>query len=213
MSYILDALRRAESERERSNVPGLHANPIPADHADDDEAAAPARRWLWGAAALALSAAGLATWLLWPAAAPAPVQLASAPPFPPPPVQHPPVAPLQPGPELKRLEPAPLIIETPVETRPSPAVPAVASAPTTPPATTERPVPAFAELPEAFRRSLPPLATSGAMYSDTPAQRMLIVNGQLFREGDKIADGLVLEQIQLKRAIFSARGERFSVSY
>lgn len=212
MSYILDALRRAESERERGNVPGLHANPIPADHADDDEAAAPVRRWLWGAAALALSAAGLAAWLLWPAAAPVPVQLASAPPSPPPPVQL--AAAPQPGPELKRLEPAPLIIETPVETRPSPAAPAAASAPTSlPAASAERPVPALAELPETFRRSLPPLATSGAMYSDTPAQRMLIVNGQLFREGDKIADGLVLEQIQLKRAIFSVRGERFSVSY
>ena len=204
MSYILDALRRAESERQRGHVPGLHANPIPADHADDDEAAALARRWLWGAAALALGAAGLASWLLWPAAAPAPVQLASAP-LPPPPIQRPPAAVPQPGPELKRLEPAPMTLETPapVETRASPA----------PPASAERPVPALAELPEAFRRSLPPLATSGAMYSDTPAQRMLIVNGQLFREGDKIADGLVLEQIQLKRAIFAARGERFSVSY
>ncbi|MGN6829142.1 general secretion pathway protein GspB [Paucibacter sp. M5-1] len=209
MSYILDALRRAESERERGNVPGLHANPIPADHADDDEAAAPARRWLWGAAALLLGAAGLAAWLLSPGAAPAPVQLASAPP----PIQRPPAAAPQPGPELKRLEPAPLIIETPVETRASPAPPVMASAPTTPPAATERAVPALVELPEAFRRSLPPLATSGAMYSDAPAQRMLIVNGQLFREGDKIAEGLVLEQIQLKRAIFSARGQSFSVSY
>lgn len=213
MSYILDALRRAESERERGNVPGLHANPIPADHADDDETAAPARRWLWGATALLLSAAGVAAWLLSPGAPTAPVQLASAPPSPPPPVQLPPTAAPQPGPALKRLEPAPLIIEPPVETRPSPPPPAVASAPTTPPATTERPVPALAELPETFRRSLPPLATSGAMYSDAPAKRMLIVNGQLFREGDKIAEGLVLEQIQLKRAIFSARGERFSVSY
>lgn len=209
MSYILDALRRAESERERGNVPGLHANPIPADHADDDETAAPARRWLWGAAVLALGAAGLATWLLWPGAAPAPVQLASAPP----PILLPPAAAPQPGPELKRLEPAPLIIEPPVQTRASPVPPVVVSAPTTPPAATERAVPALVELPEAFRRSLPPLATSGAMYSDAPAQRMLIVNGQLFREGDKIAKGLVLEQIQLKRAIFSARGERFSVSY
>lgn len=29
MSYILDALRRAESERERGQVPGLHAQPVP----------------------------------------------------------------------------------------------------------------------------------------------------------------------------------------
>ena len=30
MSYILDALRRADAERERGNVPGLHAQPMPA---------------------------------------------------------------------------------------------------------------------------------------------------------------------------------------
>lgn len=37
MSYILDALRRAESERERGQVPGLHAQPVPVGLGDGQD--------------------------------------------------------------------------------------------------------------------------------------------------------------------------------
>ncbi|MBC7955599.1 MAG: hypothetical protein H7Y33_06995, partial [Cytophagales bacterium] len=37
MSYILDALRRADSERERGAVPNLHAKPAPGALADADD--------------------------------------------------------------------------------------------------------------------------------------------------------------------------------
>ncbi|MGH6624981.1 MAG: general secretion pathway protein GspB, partial [Burkholderiaceae bacterium] len=46
MSYILDALKRADSERERGSIPGLHAQPAPVVAAD----ARSHRRlkpWLW----------------------------------------------------------------------------------------------------------------------------------------------------------------------
>ncbi|MFO1267813.1 MAG: hypothetical protein U1F67_14180 [Rubrivivax sp.] len=46
MSYILDALRRAESERERGQVPGLHAQPVPVGVGEE-----PPRRDAQGAAA------------------------------------------------------------------------------------------------------------------------------------------------------------------
>ena len=54
MSYILDALRRAQAERGRGSVPGLHtpATPVtglPAAHAN------PARGAAWGLAALILA--------------------------------------------------------------------------------------------------------------------------------------------------------------
>lgn len=101
------------------------------------------------------------------------------------------------------------------------AEPRRAEAPRLPPVTPEasqaapadHPVPALAELPESLRRELPALSTSGAMYSDTPANRMLIINGQVLREGDRIAANLVLEQIQLKRAVLSYKGQRFGINY
>ena len=74
-------------------------------------------------------------------------------------------------------------------------------------------MPTKAELPDDIRKQLPPLNTSGAMYSDTPAARMVIFNGQVFHEGDKLTPDLVLEQIMLKGAILSFKGQRFSISY
>jgi len=104
-------------------------------------------------------------------------------------------APPLPAPELVRLPP--------------PSLPAVAAAPASRPA---QPF-ALSALPEALRRQLPPLQTGGAMYSDTPAKRMLIINGQLYQEGATVAPGLVLEQIKLNSAVLAFQGQRFSISY
>lgn len=73
--------------------------------------------------------------------------------------------------------------------------------------------PLFKDLPEAQRRQLPALTVGGSMYSDTPANRLLILNGQLLREGDVLAPGLSLESIRLKEAVLVHRGERFRITY
>ena len=73
MSYILDALRRADAERQRGAVPGLHA-PTVGGVLDKGAATpgAPARRLGLAVAALLLLSLAVATgWLLRPAAAPA----------------------------------------------------------------------------------------------------------------------------------------------
>lgn len=69
------------------------------------------------------------------------------------------------------------------------------------------------DLPESVRRDLPTLTIGGAMYSEIPAQRMLIINSQVLREGDTVAPELVLEAIQLKAAIFRFKGYRYIVNY
>lgn len=69
------------------------------------------------------------------------------------------------------------------------------------------------ELPEGMRRELPPLSVSGSMYSPQPAARMLVLDGQVVREGDQLRPGLVLESIGLKSATLSLRGERFLLSF
>ena len=71
----------------------------------------------------------------------------------------------------------------------------------------------LSELPEDVRSSVPVLTVGGAMYSQTPANRMLIINGQVFREGDVLAPGLVLEQIKLKSAVLKVKGLRYGISY
>lgn len=187
MSYILDALRRAESERERGLVPGVHTQPAPSDA---QAGAGHSRRVLLLAATalgLLLLGALAARWLApSPATTPAPLA---------PPVAVTRAAPPLPAPELVRLPP--------------PSVPAVVAAPASRPA----PPVALNALPEALRRQLPPLQTGGAMYSETPSKRMLIINGQLYQEGAQIAAGLVLEQIKLNSAVLAFQGQRFSISY
>lgn len=89
--------------------------------------------------------------------------------------------------------------------------PALASAA----ASTAKPprVPTLAELPADIRQQLPTLAVGGAMYSPTPSNRMLILNGQLYHEGEQPAPGLTLESIQLRSAVLSFKGQRYEISY
>ncbi|MEJ5999751.1 general secretion pathway protein GspB [Paucibacter soli] len=198
MSYILDALRRAESERERGQVPGVHAQPAAAGTAPKP---GPARFWLASlAAALGLLLLG-ALAARWSAT--------------PPPT--PPTAPTAPAPAAPLPTPAPRVAPPPAPelvSLPANSVPALVAAPAPRPAAqpVAQPV-ALSALPEALRRQLPPLATGGAMYSETPAKRMLIINGQLYQEGATVAPGLLLEQIRLNSAVLVFQGQRFRISY
>ncbi|MCW5658081.1 MAG: general secretion pathway protein GspB, partial [Burkholderiaceae bacterium] len=71
----------------------------------------------------------------------------------------------------------------------------------------------LAELPDDLRRSVPQLAFGGSVYSDTPAQRMVILNGQVMREGDALSDELQIEQIRPRSAVLRVRGQRFEMPF
>lgn len=65
MSYILDALRRAQAERGRGSVPGLHS-PVPPMAGLPVAGQRPARPLVWTLTALAVAAAaGGVGWWLW----------------------------------------------------------------------------------------------------------------------------------------------------
>ena len=220
MSYILDALKKADAERERAAVPGLHTEATPL--ADDALPKTLSVTTLAvGVAALALAALGVMGWQLWqhaapPAATPAPVP---APPSSPPPMMMtPPMQPpaSQPMSAPPQAQPSPPLATDSVKQSPPPQP--VASRPSstpksTTPATTNTPILRLNELPEEVRRTLPNMVFGGAMYSDVPSKRMLIINGGVFHEGDQPMSGLSLDEIRLKSAVFSYQGQRFSVAY
>lgn len=213
MSYILDALKKADAERERAAVPGLHAHP-------QDGLASSERRLLWpvlAVAAIALLGAALVYLLLSERGVRTPPLVATAQPQPAPAPAPAPAAAQAPS----VAEPPPVVAEpppTPVVVRPPPAPPpAPAAAPTaTPsPATAAAParVPALAELPPELRAGLPAMSISGAVYSPTPSARLLFVNGQVLREGDAVADGVKVETIGAASSVLSVRGQRFEVRH
>lgn len=284
MSYILDALKRAEAERSRGEIPDLHAQPLGDLPAAEAKAPAGSRvLWVAGAAAIMLLGGAGGWWLsrdgaskpdpavavrpepapvaavippaIPPAAAPtAPMQGASAavaPAAPPPSptitlapapvaeadVAAPPASPAsskakalataaasgvkadalaKAGPSAADAAAAPAGNAQPgsaVSGTPAVSVPATNQATSPGTASPDEKVVALRDLPDDVRASLPPLTVAGSTYSENPASRMLIINGKLVHEGDKLTPELTLQQIRLRSAVLSFRGTRFSISY
>ena len=237
MSYILDALKRADADRDRQRaaVPDLHAQSDAYPFREPAASSAP-RWWLGGAALAALGIAGLAWWLLGASDAP----VAAAPPVAvavPPPAAVAANMPLgvpaaQPAPQPAAVTPA-AAVPGPAATAPPVGPPAAVPSPLPPPPPQPRPeprrpppvpapvpaavpperVPLYAALPAAVRSQMPALSVNGSVYSRTRGSRIVILNGQVFREGDRPTEGLVVEEIRLKSSVLSIRGTRFELPH
>lgn len=83
MSYILDALRRAEAERGRGGVPGLHSQAVPVPGAAPVAERPAASPWLMASTGVAVAAVAVAgTWWVMQRPAPAPAVVVAAAPAP-----------------------------------------------------------------------------------------------------------------------------------
>ncbi len=180
MSYILDALKRADAERERGHVPGLHAQPLQAPRGPGGVPGQRRGAWLLLAGAVALGGIFAAVWV-WrgPAgdagtkavempqtkaamaiaaqpSAPAPV---AAPTVPPAPIAitSPPAPPAMPGPPVSPPVAAPPPVEAPV----APTAP-----PTTKPPSATLQAPALA--PPAKPSAPPASAATAPLLSELP---------------------------------------------
>lgn len=253
MSYILEALKKADAarEREREAVPGLHSrhdHALP-DDTDERSEAAPAARtpWLIGGIAGGVLIAGALFWLLGRSGPDAPAagqtrpmpmhgQVGEAPPPPGGVAPTPPQAHTQ-APVAQPTAPQPAVVTTPppaaIARMPSSGGTNASTASTASTTSNARATPAapdplrvdsslreagpkvvpMQELPDEIRRELPQLTVGGAMHSDVASNRMLVLNGGVFREGDQPAPGVMLEEIRLKSAVLRYKGHRYSISY
>ena len=220
MSYILDALRKADAQRARDPARGIHAQPAAPVAASEP---AGSRRGAWVGALAAVAILLAATWLwLRPAPVVAPTgtvatSVAPAPaPIVPPVVRVEPAPVVQPAPPAAEVLPPPPPPQATVVAVPKPAavpvVPPASPAVVTAPAAAERTY-SLADLPADVQQALPKFSVSGGVYSENVAQRMLVVNGQVFNEGSEIAAGVVLEQIRPRVALLKFRGLRIAQPY
>jgi len=238
MSYILDALKRADAERERGHVPGLHAQSIDSASSADRRPGLP--RWALAAGGgTALIVVAALAWRMGadahaplpmpmtaPEPAPAPVVAAAPTTEPAPVVEAAPVAaPPAPPPVAYVAPPPPPVAKPQREAKPPAAprpTPPSAMAPAqVPAAATARPpeptpnatVPLMAELPSTLRQQLPQLAVTGSVYSEDATSRFIMLNGEVVKEGGQPAPGLVLERIEPKSAVLRFKGQRFRLPY
>ena len=227
MSFILDALRKSETARRRSEAPDLFTtmpNAAPP---------APARRqWpmlaVGGVGVLSLI---VALWLFaqrTPAPAPAETSAAAGPSVeanapPPPPPEPAPADPAGTHPTRDvaavepQVEPAVATPATPREAQPVVATPSPVVEPTrdppAPPVVAPPPsdrIVSIADLDPGPRSQLPPLKLSMHLWNETPSQRFVILDGQRLKEGDALGD-IVIERITRDGAVLAWRGGRLKI--
>lgn len=240
MSYILEALKKAQAERQVGELPTIHAPQL--QEVKTGSPGAALRKPVFvalGGMSLALAVLSV---LLWrqPASAPAPA-VPQAPPLPAPvaalpapvpqiipvpvpapvptPVSVPQAAPL-PAPVVAVVAP-PAVVATVAKAKPAPLPKPVAASPPAPaPVTARAPEAAVDEavlnlrdLPEPIQRQIPPVVLGGYMYSKNPADRLILIDKVLRHEGEEVAPGLTLEKLQAKSAVFSYKGYRYRLPY
>ena len=223
MSYILDALKKADQERTLGEVPDLEAAHW------GERRRKRSYRWVWIVAALLL-VNGVLLYLLLGVddstisdaeVMPEPLDAAPVTPLPrvartavPPsreklrprePVYVPPVVPAgrPPPPRMQQAPsvPPPAVVEsTPAYTPPAPAQPAVTSE-----------VPEWNDLSLEFRSglSMPPIDVH--VYSEDPGRRFILMELQKYREGETLGNGAVLEEILPDSIQLYYQGRRFRV--
>ncbi len=210
MSMILDALKKADAERQLGEMPGLHTAGW--------SGAVPARRaglWRRPSTWLVLAVPVLAlAGLFWlnryeappsRSASPAPAPAVIPTVIMPAPLASNDIAMPPPLPRERLKEP------TRDATKDATKV-GQAAAPVAPGRKeTAGRLLTLATLPANLQRELPALAIGGSMYSDNPAERMLLIDKRLLKEGDDVAPGLVLDSILPKGAILRYKGVRFQL--
>lgn len=225
MSFILEALRKSEAARRRSEAPDLFSAMHDAPAAARERRQAP----VWIVGVVGVLSLGVATWLVLqrepsptvplPQATgvDAPVHASVAAPVveipqPAPPIAASPTpAPLVAAPSPP--PPAPTAVATP-----SPPPPAATSLPEPPPLprpTTPRPASdgrpmALSELDAGSRKQLPALKMSMHMWNEDAGRRFVILDGQRLGEGDLIGDAQV-ESITRDSVILNWQGARLQI--
>ena len=209
MSYILEALKKAEAERLGATAPVV---PRAISAAGSRQAPPWRKPWPWAAlAALAVTLASAAWWSTTGSDSPAVTTR---------PVPAAPSASVStPAPEPIAI--APLVEEKAIEPPPRPKQrvakkqekkPAPDDHPPTAPAT-EAPIATLRELPEQIQREIPALTIGGYIYSASKADRSVLINKRLLREGDEVAPGLTLEQMSQSGMVLNYKGYRYRAGY
>jgi len=220
MSYILEALKKADQERTLGSVPDLETPHWGVRRSARNY------RWIWIVAALLLVNGVLLAYLLGRGTdddkppAPAAAVRSSIPK---------PVVPVKPVPGAgttvvtrprEVIQPRPAPVQPAVETRAATPRPVPESTPPPTPVAVPQAVPArsrkqgvqlWSDLPLEFRASFTLPHIDVHVYADAPARRFILVDLQKYREGDTLESGAVIEEILPQGLQLYYQGTRFEI--
>jgi general secretion pathway protein B len=214
MSYILDALNRADTERERAAAPSLHSRHTMPEALPAVASASFLRAWRV-LEVVAIGGFAVLGWWWWQGNSQAPQMAAqnspvlAVPPAAPTPVVIAPVAQLQ----ASAAAPMPMLAAVSLPASSVPNRPAPQAKQALPAAAPLASVPLLSDLPESLRSQLPKLTITGVVFSEQAAQRLLLVNNLVLNEGTELSKELRLERIQPHSSEFSFRGTRFRLPH
>jgi general secretion pathway protein B len=207
MSFILDALKKSETERQRQSGPGLFQVKVAAP-----KVSWPA--WAYALGALLAINIGVVAWLMLrqpsrAAAVETPPAQAAAPV-----AQAPPPA-AAPARDLPAAEVAPLV-ETgtenlnPEDYEPAaePAAPASAAEAHATRGTAEG-LPTYEQVAGTPGNGLPELRLDLHVFAAKPQDRFILLNMHRLREGDSLSEGVRVDQITPSGAVLSFRNSKF----
>lgn len=194
MSYILEALKKSEQERQQGNVPGLQTlSPLLLDSVETS-------RWPYVViGVLALSLVFVLGWVRPWAPQDKPVENMSIPIA----QEEVKMAPANTGAQ------ASVFISETVTARTPPVI-AQRSVPIEPSLSLES-VPFLRDMPTLMQQGIPDMEFAGHVYTSNPELRSVIVNGRSMAEGEMVVEGLSVEQITTKGVVFSYRGQLFQM--
>jgi general secretion pathway protein B len=248
MSYILEALKKAQAERARGTIPDIETHPLTPPAPDHGRRrSAPL---LLGGAALAVGVVIAVGWWSFardaaqpgvkltgdaaskatvvretsvpphaPAASPDAANASAVKPAPatarqaaPAVATAPPKAPINAS--GKAPSKAPNKAPTTAPTEAAAAMPAPQVAADKPPAAAKpEQIALLQDLPPQIQREIPTLAINGYIYASNPADRSVLINNRLRREGEQVAPGLTLEKLLPKEMVLNYRGYRYRIAY
>jgi general secretion pathway protein B len=231
MSYILEALKKAEHDREIGQVPRIDSEHEPA-------AAGLSSRWATLVVLVLLINAGLLLVLFWPDGSTGVMEPVALEPLPASPAadNSTTVSGVADGAGLQpeRTDPATLpsspsgtpsvapaeseimrpVVNVPAAPSPRVAVPpsqSVTASVAPPPQQTEN-LPVWPQVPESvFQKLKGGLRLDVHVYSDDPGDRFVLVNLQKYREGERLQEGPLLDAITADGIVLSLQGQRFLV--
>jgi general secretion pathway protein B len=207
MSYILDALKKAEQERDLGRVPRLETVHDNAPHRT--------RVLPWLIVGILLINVAALIWWLRPGAhsdLATPVRQAPLPEAAPPRAVQ--VAPASPVTPPITHVPAPVMVAPPVAAPPvTPAPPQMPAAPTpVADAPAVASVPLLRDLPPDLRAAVPPMSLDVHVYAPTATDRFVLINMKKYHENEQLAEGPRIEEITEEGVVLSYQGQMFRIA-